>query len=164
MEEGLTLSLTPTLTLARYIVKKNEWRKISSPTAPPPRSSHQVVTVPTEGGQLFLFGGEFSSPSQQKFHHFRDFWMLDLATWSWEPVVAKGGPSARSGHRMAVVRDRLLVFGGFFDNLREVKYYNDLHMFDLKLYKWTKITPQPGALAPSSDPDPDPDTTPEPSP
>ena len=66
MEEGLTLSLTPTLTLARYIVKKNEWRKISSPTAPPPRSSHQVVTVPTEGGQLFLFGGEFSSPSQQK--------------------------------------------------------------------------------------------------
>ena len=90
--------------------------------------------------------------------------MLDLATWSWEPVVAKGGPSARSGHRMAVVRDRLLVFGGFFDNLREVKYYNDLHMFDLKLYKWTKITAQPGAFAPSSDPDPDPDATPEPSP
>ena len=52
--------------LYRYIVKKNEWRKISSPTAPPPRSSHQAVTVPTEGGQLFLFGGEFSSPSQQK--------------------------------------------------------------------------------------------------
>ena len=75
--------------------------------------------------------------------------MLDLATWSWEPVVAKGGPSARSGHRMAVVRDRLLVFGGFFDNLREVKYYNDLHMFDLKLYKWTKITPQPGAPVPA---------------
>ena len=46
--------------------------------------------------------------------------MLDLATWSWEPVVAKGGPSARSGHRMAVVRDRLLVFGGFFDNLRSL--------------------------------------------
>ena len=88
--------------------------------------------------------------------------VLDLASWSWEPVAAKGGPSARSGHRMAVVRDRLLVFGGFFDNLREVKYYNDLHMFDLKLYKWTKITPQPGALAPPSDPDPDPDATPEP--
>ena len=116
----------------RYVVKKNEWKKVSSPTMPPPRSSHQVVTVPTDGGQLFLFGGElgdkcgpsahdrhawtatcvafwragvrrlacggrrvrlddsghpggeFSSPSQQKFHHFRDFWMLDLATWSWE--------------------------------------------------------------------------------
>ena len=134
--------------------------------------------MPTDGGQLFLFGGEFSSPSQQKFHHFRDFWMLDLATWSWEQVQAKSGPSARSGHRMALVRanpnpdpdpnpnpnpnpnsnpnqvrDKLLVFGGFFDNLREVKYYNDLHMFDLKLYKWTKITPQPGAPLPASRPD-----------
>ena len=75
--------------------------------------------------------------------------MLDLATWSWEQVQAKSGPSARSGHRMALVRDKILVFGGFFDNLREVKYYNDLHMFDLKLYKWTKITPQPGAPLPA---------------
>ena len=47
------------------------------------------------------------------------------------------------------MRDKILVFGGFFDNLREVKYYNDLHMFDLKLYKWTKITPQPGAPLPA---------------
>ena len=35
--------------------------------------------------------------------------MLDLATWSWEQVQAKSGPSARSGHRMALVRDKILV-------------------------------------------------------
>ena len=84
------------------------------------RSSHQTVAVPTGGGQLFVFGGEFSSANQQQFHHYRDFWSLDLATWAWEPVPAKNGPSARSGHRMAVVRDKILCFGGFFDNLREV--------------------------------------------
>ena len=90
--------------LYRYIVKKNEWKRVSSPTAPPPRSSHQVVTVPTDGGQLFLFGGEFSSPSQQKFHHFRDFWMLDLATWSWEqacPLRARCLHAANTLHTHA---------------------------------------------------------------
>ena len=50
---------------------------------------------------------------------------------------------------MALVRDKILLFGGFFDNLREVKYYNDLHMFDLKLYKWSRITPPPGAPLPA---------------
>ena len=134
--------------LYRYIVKRNEWRRVSSPTAPPPRSSHQVVAVPTGGGQLFMFGGEFSSTNQQQFHHYRDFWSLDLSTWAWEQVPAKNGPSARSGHRMAVVRDKILCFGGFFDNLREVRYFNDLHAFDLGLFKWSRITPQPGAPVP----------------
>ncbi len=142
--------------LYRYIVKRNQWRRISSPTAPLPRSSHQMVAVPTGGGQLFLFGGEFSSPSQHKFHHYRDFWMLDLVTWSWEQVQAKNSPSARSGHRMALVKDKLLLFGGFFDNLREVTYYNDMYAFDLSFFKWSRITPQPGAatLHPTSEPVP----------
>jgi len=34
---------------------------ISSPNSPGPRSSHQVAIAPT--GVLFLFGGEFASPS-----------------------------------------------------------------------------------------------------
>jgi N-acetylneuraminic acid mutarotase len=178
--------------LFRYTPKRNEWKQIFSPTSPPPRSSHQAVAVPTAGGSLFVFGGEFSStnraymplptvrmsspllralglrilypgsfshsrtPSfshrlatESQFHHYRDFWCLDLTTWQWEQITAKGCPSARSGHRMAHVRDQLIVFGGFFDNLREVKYYNDLHIFDLSLYKWTRVTPEPGAPVPS---------------
>ena len=50
---------------------------------------------------------------------------------------------------MVHIREYLLVFGGFFDNLREVKYMNDLHLFDLSLYKWTRVTPGPGAPVPS---------------
>ena len=135
--------------LFRYNLKKNEWKKVSSPTAPPPRSSHQAVGVPSGGGSLFIYGGEFSSANQSQFHHYRDFWCLDLTTLQWEQITAKNGPSARSGHRMVLCRDQLLVFGGFFDNLREVKYYNDLHLFDLSLYKWTRVTPEPGAPVPS---------------
>lgn len=50
---------------------------------------------------------------------------------------------------MAHVRDSILLFGGFFDNLREVKYYNDCFIFDLSLYKWTRLTPQPNEPVPS---------------
>ena len=135
--------------LYRYSMKRNEWKHVLIPNTPPPRSSHQAVAVPSSGGSLFIFGGEFSSADQTKFHHYRDFWCLDLSTLEWEQITAKNGPSARSGHRMVHVHDQLLVFGGFFDNLRDVKYMNDLHLFDLSLYKWTRVTPEPGAPVPS---------------
>ena len=135
--------------LFRYSPKKNEWKLVSTPNAPPPRSSHQTVAVPSDGGKLFVFGGEFSSSNQAQFHHYRDFWSLDLSTFAWEQIPAKSGPSARSGHRMVHAGGYLVVFGGFFDNLREVKYYNDLFLFDLSLYKWTRVTPEPGAPVPS---------------
>ena len=135
--------------LFRYSIKRNEWKRVVVPAMPPPRSTHQAVGVAAAGGQLWVFGGEFSSPNGMTFRHYRDLWCLDLATGAWEQVSAKNGPSARSGHRMALVRDKLLVFGGFFDNLREVKYYNDLHLFDLSMYKWTRVTPEPHAPVPS---------------
>lgn len=54
---------------------------------------------------------------------------------------ATGGPSSRSGHRMVCVRKHLVVFGGFHDNLRDCKYFNDVHAFDLENYVWKKIVP-----------------------
>ncbi|KAK4056837.1 Kelch repeat-containing protein 3 [Microbotryomycetes sp. JL221] len=56
----------------RYAPDKNEWRKFTSPTAPGPRSAHQMVASPAAGGKLWLFGGEFSAPNQSSFHHYRD--------------------------------------------------------------------------------------------
>ena len=59
--------------LFRYSPKKNEWKMVATPNAPPPRSSHQAIGVPSDGGKLFVFGGEFSSSNQSQFHHYRDF-------------------------------------------------------------------------------------------
>lgn len=36
--------------------------------------------------------------------------------------AAKGGPSARSGHRMALWKNRLLVFGGFYSAAKDVRH------------------------------------------
>ncbi|XP_024971190.1 kelch domain-containing protein 4 [Cynara cardunculus var. scolymus] len=133
--------------LYRYDVDKGDWKLISSPNSPPPRSAHQAVAWKN---YLYIFGGEFTSPNQERFHHYKDFWMLDLKTNQWEQLNYKGCPSPRSGHRMVLYKHKLIVFGGFYDTLREVRYFNDLYVFDLDNFKWQEIKPTPGCLWPSA--------------
>jgi len=124
-----------------FNIKRGEWSQVKSPGGPPPRSSHQAAIVSAGGGQLWIFGGEFSSPSETQFYHYKDLWCFHFSSARWEKVTATGGPSARSGHRMAVFKNRyLVVFGGFHDNLRECKYFNDLHAFDLETRSWAKLS------------------------
>ena len=40
---------------------------------------------------------------------------------------------------MVLLKRQLIVFGGFHDNLRECKYFNDLHAFDLDKQAWKKL-------------------------
>ncbi|CAH9118258.1 unnamed protein product [Cuscuta europaea] len=133
--------------LYRYDVEKQEWKLVSSPDSPPPRSAHQAVAWKNN---LYIFGGEFTSPNQERFHHYKDFWVLDLKTNQWEQLNYKGSPSPRSGHRMVLYKHKIIVFGGFYDTLREVRYYNDLHVFDLDQFKWQEIKGTPGCLWPSA--------------
>ena len=105
--------------------KTKEWRTIDSPGSPPPRSSHQMVSV---RDSIYLFGGEYSTTDQ--FYHYKDLWRFDVPTNLWEVIEAKGdSPSQRSGHRLALWRHYLVCFGGFYDVSREMKYYNDVHIF-----------------------------------
>jgi N-acetylneuraminic acid mutarotase len=130
-----------------YNIAKNEWRRVSSPNSPLPRSSHQAVALEMNNeAQLWLFGGEFTSPNQSQFYHYNDVWCLHLSNMTWEKVAVKGGPSARSGHRMIVHKRKLVIFGGFYDNGQVVRYFNDLHVFDLDTRTWLKI----GAAAQSA--------------
>ncbi|CAE6469542.1 unnamed protein product [Rhizoctonia solani] len=114
----------------RYSPEKNEWRLYTSPTSPSPRSAHAVVPSPANGGQLFLFGGEFSSLNQTTFHH--------------------TSPSARSGHRMALWKHYILLFGGFNDPGIKTRYFDDLWVFDTQLYTWKQIEFGPTARRPSA--------------
>ncbi|OSD05064.1 galactose oxidase [Trametes coccinea BRFM310] len=123
----------------RYSPEKNEWRKFVSPTCPGPRSAHAVVATPAGGGKLYLFGGEFSSLYQNSFHHYRDFWCFDITTHTWERIETKVRPSARSGHRMAMWKHYIVLFGGFYDPGIKTNYLNDLWIFDTQEYKWKQI-------------------------
>lgn len=130
-----------------YNIRKNEWTAVSSPQPPPPRSSHQAVTSSQGGGQMWVFGGEFSSHTQSQFYHYRDLWLLHLKDKKWEQIKSPGGPSARSGHRMAAFKKQLIVFGGFHENVRDYHYFNDAYAFDLDTYTWSQL--QPGGISPS---------------
>lgn len=134
----------------RYNPEKDEWKKYVSPTAPGPRSAHAGVASPAGGGKLFIFGGEFSSPNQRNFFHYRDFWVFDLTTHSWENIDTKVKPSARSGHRMATWKHYIFLYGGFYDPGFTTKYLSDLWYFDTQEYKWTEVQFRPTASRPSA--------------
>jgi len=122
-----------------YNTKKNNWTQISSPAGPPPRSSHQAALVTRGGGQLWIFGGEYTSPSESQFYHHKDLWCYHFSSKRWEKVIATGSPSGRSGHRMVAYKNLLIVFGGFHDNLRDCRYFNDLYAFDLDNRTWKTL-------------------------
>ncbi|XP_052249914.1 kelch domain-containing protein 4-like isoform X1 [Dreissena polymorpha] len=133
-----------------YNIKKNDWLKLTVPNSPPPRSAHQAVAVRQGGGQLWMFGGEFASPTQSQFYHYKDLWVFHLKEKTWERVNAPGGPSARSGHRMVQCKKQLIVFGGFHDNVRDYKYFNDVFTFALDTYTWSQVVATGNAPAPRS--------------
>lgn len=62
-----------------------------------------------------------------------------MASKKWEHVKAPNGPSARSGHRMILHKKRIILFGGFHDNNQTFLYHNDVWMFSMDKYAWTKI-------------------------
>eukprot|EP00041_Stephanoeca_diplocostata_P014720 m.276946 g.276946 ORF g.276946 m.276946 type:complete len:512 (-) comp19777_c0_seq1:85-1620(-) len=127
-----------------YHTGKHDWRKWTLPNAPAPRSAHQAVVSVGSDASLFIFGGEFTSPTGNQFYHYNEFWRLPLnvpfAEMAWEKLDSKGGPSPRSGHRMVLLKKKIVVFGGFhFNNKSSPKYFNDVHVFDLETYKWSKV-------------------------
>ena len=119
-----------------YSVNKNTWTRNTSPNSPLPRSSHQTVVHKND---IFLFGGEFSSPKQNTFYHYGDFWSLDCTSRAWTKIDSKPSPSARSGHRMISSGKYILLFGGFQDTSENTKYLADLWAFDTDTYEWKEI-------------------------
>lgn len=131
--------------LFRWNVDRCEWRKIESPNTPPPRCSHQAVVY---RDHIYVFGGEFTTTEQ--FYHHRDLWRLHIKTNTWENLELQGRfPTARSGHRMAVWRNFLVLFGGFYEAAREVKWYGDLYVMNFQDLKWRKIEFSPLAVQPA---------------
>lgn len=133
-----------------YNTTKNEWKLLKCSICPAPRSGHQMVSTSTDGGQIWLFGGEFASPSQLQFYHYKDLWVYRITKKQWEKINASNAPNARSGHRMVVTKKKLFVFGGFHDNNTSYRYFNDLHFFSLENYTWTKVEASGNLPAPRS--------------
>ncbi|GAA5846086.1 hypothetical protein JCM9279_004781 [Rhodotorula babjevae] len=125
--------------LYRYDPSKNEWRRFTSPTQPSPRAAHAAAVTVAGGGRLWVHGGEYSAPNQNSFYHYHDLWSFSFDTNSWERWEVKTRPSARSGHRMAVYKNFIFLFGGFQDTGVRTTYLNDLWAWSLTDYRWYKV-------------------------
>lgn len=123
--------------LYTYTIDNDTWRKITSKNSPLPRSSHAMCAHPS--GIMLMFGGEFSSPKQSTFYHYGDTWVLEGDTKEWTKVDHKRGPSARSGHRMTVWKNYIILHGGFKDLGTSTTYFDDMWLFDITTYKWTQV-------------------------
>ncbi|KAF2685838.1 galactose oxidase [Lentithecium fluviatile CBS 122367] len=121
-----------------YNVKKDAWNKVTSPNSPLPRSGHAWCRG-ANTKDIYLFGGEFSSPKQGTFYHYNDFWRLDPGNREWTRIEMKGkaaAPPARSGHRMVAFKQYIILFGGFQDTSATTKYLNDLWIYDCVNFAW----------------------------
>jgi len=133
-----------------YRVRDDEWRRVTSPNSPLPRSGHAMCAQPNTG-DLYLFGGEFSSPKQGTFYHYSDFWRLDPGSREWEKIETKGQtPSARSGHRMVGFKRYIILFGGFQDTSAQTKYLNDVWIYDCNTFTWHTPVLPPAAGRPDA--------------
>ncbi|TVY78160.1 Kelch repeat-containing protein [Lachnellula suecica] len=123
-----------------YMINRDEWRLVTSPNTPLPRSGHAWCRGGNAGG-IYLFGGEFSSPKQGTFYHYNDFWRLEPSTREWIRIESKGKtPPARSGHRMTYYKNYIILFGGFQDTSQTTKYLADLWIYDTQNFVWHQPT------------------------
>jgi len=121
--------------LLRYDVQKKEWKQILTvEPRPSPRCAHSCVSYKSF---LYVFGGELANSNE--YHHYRDLWKFDLRTLTWSEIKAKNPPSARSGMGCLVWKYYMIIFGGFFEAVRETKWYNDVHVFNLQTETWMDV-------------------------
>ncbi|KAG0679664.1 hypothetical protein C6P42_005454 [Pichia californica] len=120
-----------------YSPDNDIWRRYISKNSPLARSSHSMCFHPS--GIMVLHGGEFSSPKQSTFHHYSDTWILDVETKEWAKAEDKKGPSGRSGARMTVWKNYVILSGGFKDLGTHTTYLNDVWLFDTMNYKWKQV-------------------------
>ena len=126
-----------------FDTRKCEWKEVSCPSQPVARSAHQAVIMLRGEGEplMYVFGGEYQSPSASQFHHFNQLYTLSLDTYNFTLLTPATSPQARSGHRMLGYGGRyLLLFGGFHDDGREIRHFNDLWQFDCRDEEWRCIS------------------------
>ena len=122
-----------------FDTRKCEWKEVSCPSQPVARSAQQAVVMLRGEGEplMYVFGGEYQSPSATQFYHFNQLYALSLDTYHFTLLTPATSPPARSGHRMVGYGGRnLLLFGGFHDDGREIRHFNDLWQFDCREEEW----------------------------
>ncbi|KAJ0680400.1 putative transcription factor WD40-like family [Helianthus annuus] len=106
------------------------WKRVATTGIPPSkRNSHTCVSW---SNKIIVIGGEDTQN-----YYLSDVQMLDTDTLTWTKLVTNGELlPPRAGHTTIALGKNLFVFGGFTD---AEDLFDDLYMFDLETFKWTKV-------------------------
>eukprot|EP01080_Neovahlkampfia_damariscottae_P009012 gene9012-1111_t len=123
----------------KFDLEKLEWENMNCDDLPKPRHAHTSNiyknTMLIFGGHLTLFD---SKPSRRTF--FNDLHEYNFETNKWKLVSTYDDvPEGRSWHSSKIMKDSLIVFGGFYMKNRGEFYFNDLNILNLLDKKWLKI-------------------------
>eukprot|EP00002_Diphylleia_rotans_P015075 TRINITY_DN2918_c0_g2_i4.p1 TRINITY_DN2918_c0_g2~~TRINITY_DN2918_c0_g2_i4.p1 ORF type:complete len:400 (-),score=62.49 TRINITY_DN2918_c0_g2_i4:911-2110(-) len=104
---------------------------------PQPRFSHASVLV---GRRLYVYGG-----CDDYNNYFDDLHVYDIDDRSWEQLSTGGArPSARHGHSLSCVANRIYLFGG----MSQHSTFGDLFCFNIDTVEWEKVEME--GIAPNS--------------
>lgn len=98
-----------------------------------PRASHTTTII---GDNAYIFGGYGGSGYSRR--DLDDLYSLNVKTWAWTKVQAKGSvPEKRSGHQACAVEQKIFVFGGWNSGVQ----FNDLFILDVDMEPpvWSSI-------------------------
>ncbi|KAK2750584.1 hypothetical protein FQN57_002655 [Myotisia sp. PD_48] len=93
-----------------YLIDKNEWREVTSPNSPLPRSGHAWCRGGNTGG-VYLFGD-----TSQQTKYLQDLWIYDCQKYSWynpTPPPASQKPDARSSFTLVPHDSGAVLYGGY---------------------------------------------------
>ncbi|GAX26582.1 hypothetical protein FisN_21Lh047 [Fistulifera solaris] len=116
------------------------WKRIQTPPpTPPPRCAHTTVYY---NQSLYVFGGEMATADE--YHHYKDIWKYHIPSQQWTEIKpsSKFGtqPTPRSGHSAVVWKHFMILFGGFYEAIRDVpRWYNDVTVLNLQTEQWMDI-------------------------
>jgi hypothetical protein len=115
-----------------YDLSDNNWTENSPVSAPTTRAGESMTSV-WGTKKVVLFGGH-----TQLFEDLNDTWIYDVNNDSWDEVIPKSKPQARTRYSMASIfgTDKVIIFGG---RQFQGSVYNDTWIYDLSDNNWTKI-------------------------
>ena len=116
--------------LAEYAKKQEQFLKVTEDTVtgPSPRSASTFIASPSDGRELFLFGGEHYNGAIANF--FNDLYIYRINSDEWRKVTSPNSPLPRSGHAMCRGGNTggIYMFGGEFSSPKQGTFLSLIHI------------------------------------
>ncbi|KAN0018663.1 hypothetical protein ACTFIU_008592 [Dictyostelium citrinum] len=118
-----------------YCTIENRWESLSpSGDIPISRTNHASAAI---GDNFYIFGGMYKSGRDLIF--LNDLYEYNTIENKWTQLKGTGDhPPQKCGHKLFNFGGKLLLFGGGYGSQWDIKY-NDVHIYDRSLNRWTKV-------------------------